>query len=101
MIVDQKRFRMNLPQKMIKFFSLFIPKPDLIFYLKTDTSIALQRKNELNIKELERQNKEFIFLSEKRGDRFKINYNNGDFDTSVNKIVVYIFNILEGRLKLK
>lgn len=55
LIVDPKRFRIRFPKNIIKKLSYFIPKPDLIFYLNTKPTIALERKNELNLEELKRQ----------------------------------------------
>lgn len=98
MIVDQKRFRLNLPQKIIKFYSIFIPKPDLIFYLRTKPSVALERKNELNLEELERQNKEFAALIDLLNDRFIFIDNNEDINYAVYKITSDLFNYLEKRV---
>lgn len=98
MIVDQKRFRMKLPPKMIELFTILIPKPDLIFYLDTKPSIALERKNELNLEELKRQNEEFANLKNLLKERFFTIDNNEDVDSAVNKIISVVFNYLEKRL---
>lgn len=97
MIVDQRRFRMKLPKKIIQFFSNFIPKPDLVFYLKTDPSIALKRKNELDLRELERQNNEFASLITLLSNRFYIVNNDGDVSYAVNEISTIVFNHLAKR----
>jgi len=97
LLVDQKRFRMNLPQNLIKFFSHFIPKPDLIFFLDTNPEIAFARKRELNIKELERQGNEFYNLKNLLGDRFSIILNNSDVSSTVHNIIEIIFQYLGNR----
>lgn len=97
-LVDQKRFRLKLPKKIIKIFSFLIPRPDLIFHLNTKPSIALERKNELNLEELKRQNEEFASLRNLLKERFFIIENNEDAVSAVNKITSVVFNYLEKRV---
>ena len=97
-IVDPKRFRMKIPGGVIRFFLHFIPKPDLIFYLQTDAEIALSRKNELTIEEINRQNNEFMSLQSLLKERFYVIDNNNDVDSAVNDITTIIFEFLEKRL---
>jgi len=98
LLVDQKRFRIKLPKKIIKIVSYLIPKPDLIFYLNTEPSIAFERKNELNIEELEKQNIEFRGLKDLLKDHFYVIDNNGKVDAAVNEIAAIVLNNLELRL---
>jgi thymidylate kinase len=98
MLVDQKRFRMKLPPKVIRFFTPCIPKPDLIFLLKTNADIAYKRKKELSLGELERQNNEFLALKELFKKQFYVIDNNGDIEKSVNEINSIIFDYLEERV---
>lgn len=98
MIVDQKRFRMKLSPKIIQLFLPIIPEPDLVFLLKTDAPIALKRKNELPVEEIERQNKEFLSLAKTLKGRFYIIDNNSDVDTAVLAINSIVFQFLEKRL---
>lgn len=97
--VDQKRFRMNLPLTLIRCLALFVPKPDLVFYLYTDPSIAYERKKELNICELERQTEKFLSLRNYLGDRFYVIDNNKNLEKTSKDIINVVFNFLEKRLK--
>ena len=46
---------MRLPHWLLRFLSWFIPKPDLVVFLDADAESIYQRKNELTIEEIERQ----------------------------------------------
>jgi thymidylate kinase len=52
---DSTRSRILLPEWLIRFFSLIIPKPDLVIFLGTDPVIIHHRKPELSIDEIKRQ----------------------------------------------
>ena len=54
-LIDQKRARIRLPLELIKFFKVFVPKPNLIFCLGTEPSEIFKRKPELPIEEVEKQ----------------------------------------------
>lgn len=101
LMVDQKRFRMKLPKSIIKFFYYIVPKPELVFFLKTNPQIAMHRKNELNIAELERQNLEFELLKNTIGSNFYVIENNLSVDAAVDKIINIVFNFLEARLNTR
>lgn len=53
---DQHRSRIRLPQCFIIIGELLIPKPDIIICLGTSPEIMLERKPELPLAEIERQN---------------------------------------------
>jgi thymidylate kinase len=55
LFADPKRYRYNGSKKNIRFFSNFIPKPDLIFLLITDPKIIYHRKKEVEYNELIKQ----------------------------------------------
>lgn len=54
-LIDQKRNCIKLPLWLIKFYGLFVPKPDLIVCLGTNADIIRNRKPELPLVEIERQ----------------------------------------------
>ena len=54
------RSYINLPYLIKKFFSIFIPKPDLIIYFKSDPKTLFERKQEETLEELS----ELVFLYE-------------------------------------
>tara|TARA_B110000238_G_scaffold201212_1_gene256270 strand:- start:4134 stop:4745 length:612 start_codon:yes stop_codon:yes gene_type:complete len=55
LIVDQKRYGIKVNPSIINFFSYFVKKPDLIIILDADSKILIERKQELSLKEIERQ----------------------------------------------
>ncbi|MCF6237092.1 MAG: hypothetical protein L3J70_12095 [Gammaproteobacteria bacterium] len=62
--LDPRRFRISLPGKVIRWFTRFVPKPDLIFCLYGCPVVLTARKKELPLEEVERQVKALkIFAS--------------------------------------
>lgn len=52
---DTIRYKYNLSQNLIRFFSRFIPKPDIVFILDADTEVIWNRKREVPMEEVARQ----------------------------------------------
>lgn len=97
-IVDPKRFRMKMPPIILKMLLSIIPKPDLVFYINTEPSIAYSRKKELQINELERQNGEYIKIKKRLNEKFHIINNNGCINSAINDIACKIYTHLENRI---
>ena len=55
LMIDPKRFRIGLPTKLISWFCLFVPKPDIILCLYASASLVVLRKQELPLEEVVRQ----------------------------------------------
>jgi len=55
MVLDQRRFRIRLPQRVVEWFVAMAPKPDLIFCLHGNPEIIVARKGELPLEETKRQ----------------------------------------------
>ncbi len=55
LFVDQKRYRLQVPQIMIRFAYVFLKKPDLILMLDAPAEILQARKQEVSIQETARQ----------------------------------------------
>jgi len=53
--VDIARYQYNLPECFVRFFEFMIPNPDLVFVLDADPQVMYERKQELPLKELQRQ----------------------------------------------
>lgn len=69
-LVDPERSRMKLPLTIRKMFVALMPKPNLTFVMLADPEIVHQRKQELPMEEIERQNGEYQKLLKK--DRFRL-----------------------------
>lgn len=57
--VDLRRYQYSFPNWVPKFFAWSIPKPNIVFVLEGDAKNLYQRKQELSIKEIERQLMEY------------------------------------------
>lgn len=53
--VDVQRYRYGFSKKIPHMFSFLIPKPNIVFILKAKPEILFERKQELDLPELERQ----------------------------------------------
>lgn len=53
--IDQLRYRMNIPELMLRLVERIAPKPDIIFALHGPPKVLHARKPELNVEEIERQ----------------------------------------------
>jgi thymidylate kinase len=60
--VDQKRYRMRVPQFFIKAGYILLPKPDLVFLLDAPVEVLRQRKQEVPLEETARQRAAFLEL---------------------------------------
>lgn len=60
--VDPHRYGFNIPDWILKIFSLIIPSPNLVIYLETPSEILSKRKNELTIEEINRNIENFRLL---------------------------------------
>lgn len=60
--VDMRRYQYNLPKWFPSLFSFMIPSPDLTFILDAPGQVLYNRKQELSVKELDRQRTNYLKL---------------------------------------
>lgn len=65
LMVDPKRTRLNLPDHVRSVLVGLTPKPNIVFLLKTTPEIIFKRKQELTLREIERQLNEYTKLAKK------------------------------------
>lgn len=65
-ILDPRRFRINIPMRIMKFCEIFIPKADLIISLGSSPEIIFNRKPETSLEEVTRQTEYLRNLVEKK-----------------------------------
>ncbi|KAA6303774.1 MAG: Thymidylate kinase [Candidatus Ordinivivax streblomastigis] len=70
-LIDPKRARINLPYWLRKIFTKLVVQPRIVFVLLTDAETIYKRKQELTIKEINRQLGEFLKLA-KSDKRFVV-----------------------------
>ena len=63
--VDQRRYRLNLPQWIVKLGFVFVKKPDLVVCLDANSEILQARKAEVSFEECKRQREAYYALAEK------------------------------------
>jgi thymidylate kinase len=63
--IDLRRYRLNLPQWIIKLGFVFVKKPDLVFCLDADPEILQARKKEVSFEECKRQREAYRALAQK------------------------------------
>ena len=59
---DTIRYKYNLSQKLIRSFSHFIPRPDIVFILDADTEVIWNRKREVPVEEVARQREAYASI---------------------------------------
>lgn len=64
LMVDPKRTRLNLPDSLRSVLVGLTPKPNIVFLLKTTPEIIFKRKQELTLREIERQLNEYTKLAQ-------------------------------------
>lgn len=63
--VDQRRYRLKLPQWIVKLGFLFIKKPDLVFCLDAAPEVLQARKKEVSFEECRRQRETYCELAKR------------------------------------
>ena len=55
MVVDQRRYHLDVPESLVEWLGRLLPSPDLLLVLQADPQILRKRKTELPSAELSRQ----------------------------------------------
>lgn len=90
LLVDFKRYRYGGNRRIAKFVLKFIPKLDAYFILTTDSDIIYKRKQEVSIKELNRQIKAYKSLVNIDEDRYfciDVNRKPSEITEDINQIL--------------
>lgn len=95
LLVDPRRSKINLPDKVRLFFCKLTPKPTITFVLNADTATIFKRKQELTLEEIERQLAEFKKLEKIAVGYHELNSNNTPEEV-VNQAMKVILTSLTG-----
>lgn len=87
--VDQRRYRLRLPQWIVKLGFIFVKKPELVFCLDAEPEILQARKAEVSFDECRRQREAYRDLAEKLPNGHVI-----DASQSLDKVVFDVQNIM-------
>lgn len=66
LIVFPERFGVRVPRGLVRALSVFVPKPDIVFYLHADAEVLVARKLELPIEEMKRQVDDYKRLAQEK-----------------------------------
>jgi thymidylate kinase len=79
----------NVPYKLLKFFLIFVPKPELVFYLERNAEDIFSGKPELSVQEIKRQQMVIERLSQEFDNFICIDASCGDV-AMIEKVVEII-----------
>jgi thymidylate kinase len=96
--VDKIRFRYRGAKIFLNIASLFIPKPDIYFYLDAPAEVIYGRKKELTIEEINKQRKKYKTLIKNKKSGYLINANQ-EPSKVISDIEKILFKHLENRQK--
>ena len=65
-IIDPQRYRIGKFNFVLKYLYIFLPKPDLTFFLKTKSKILSKRKNEIKYSRLNSLTKNYSNFCKKK-----------------------------------
>jgi thymidylate kinase len=68
-LIDPVRFRISLPQWVVRAFAILVPKPDLVILLSAGPEVIYSRKPELPLSEIRRQCSEMGRVAKYMGNR--------------------------------
>jgi thymidylate kinase len=95
-LIDPIRYRISLPQWVIKVFSVCVPKPDLVILLSAHPEVIYSRKPELPLTEIIRQCSEMGRFTKYMGNCVSIN-TGSPLEDSAKEMSRAILGILEKR----
>lgn len=97
-IVDPKRMRIKLPGFVIRFFFVFVPKPDLLLCLGGDAETLYRRKPETSLEEVSRQVETLRGLTERTSNAVWID-TGGDVQQTLDDVLSVIQRAMGKRFK--
>lgn len=62
LVVFPERFGINVPQWLVRLLGVFVPKPDIVFYLHAEAEVLVSRKPELPFEEMKYQIEQYKAL---------------------------------------
>ena len=94
--IDKIRYRLDVSDKLLDFFKIFIPKPDVTFLLMGDPAVLYNRKKEISVDEIRKQ----LQIMESYKNKFK-NPVVIDVDKTIDCVVGSVSNVILDELVKK
>jgi hypothetical protein len=89
LLIDPRRTRLQLPRWIRELYVKCMPHPKITFFLKADPQTIHQRKAELSLMEIQRQNEEYEKVADKTSTIYTIDANK-DVNRMVDDALVYL-----------
>lgn len=96
LLIDKLRFRYGAPIWMAKVIGIFIPKPKIYILLDASGEVIYNRKQELSIKEINRQRREYRALFQKKKNSYII-----DASKSADEVIYTVEDIILKHLEIR
>jgi len=84
LIIYPERFGFYVPHKIVKWFNKIIIQPDVIFYLSADYQTLYDRKKEISVDEIIRQQNEYRKLSDMNKNIYCVDTGQSENETMYN-----------------
>lgn len=97
--IDKIRYNLNLSNRFLNFFGIFILKPDAIFILTGDSQQLLERKHEISIQEIDEQKQKLEKMFRNNPKAVFIDTTEASVDECVAEMLERCNDIMRGRRK--
>jgi thymidylate kinase len=98
MFIDSKRYRYQLPQMILRFFSKKVPSPDFVFCLDAPVSVLQSRKQEVSPEETARQRDAYKSFANSLNNGYVID-TSGSLQNAIQQIESIIIKRLRTQVK--
>ena len=82
---------------IISFFGIFVPKPDIIFFLSGDQQEIFSRKKELAVEEINDQLKKYKTITNRYNNVISIDSTNKSIHDTKNEVILNCLKFMSNR----
>ena len=97
-LVDARRYRLKLPQWLMRIMMKVVPKPDIVVYLHNTPENLYARKQELSIEELTRQVRRFQEILPELPNAYKVETDKS-LEEVAHEVTLIILDFMAQRVK--
>ena len=97
-LVDPERYKIKLPEKIIKFFISIVPKPDLTFVITADPKKIYERKKEIQEDKIQEIQNKYLELKKIIKNSYIID-NSKDLQKCVTNVQDITVNFMDKKMK--
>ena len=97
LLVYPERFGLSIHPVIISFFGIFVPKPDIIFFLSGDQQEIFSRKKELAVEEINDQLKKYKTITNRYNNVISIDSTNKSIHDTKNEVILNCLKFMSNR----